>query len=46
MAKASQKKTAQKKKQREITGSFDDVISASVRGVGHKPKQPIKSKKK
>lgn len=44
MAKASKKKKATKKDQ-EITGSFDQVISASVSNVGH-PKKSTKSKKK
>ena len=39
MAKAVKKKIRPKKKEPQITGSFDDVISASVRNVGHAPKK-------
>ena len=42
MAKASKKKKTPKKDKEIITGSFDDVISASVKNVGHKPKKPKK----
>ena len=42
--KGGKKKTAKTKE--IITGSFDDVISASVSNVGKKPKTPKKVKKK